>query len=86
MVKITATLVKDSPKLINPFSQKMCFENILLIFEICTTKQLQDTHEWVIWADDIRRVFFCYKVGRSYSEAWNKANSGVIGSDKSFDR
>ena len=42
----------------------------------------------------IRRVFFCYKVGRSCksklvrvnSEAWNKANSGVINSDKSFDR
>ena len=47
MVKITATMVKDSPKLIN-LLLKMCIENVLLIFDICTAKQLQGTHEWVI--------------------------------------
>ena len=48
MVKITITMVKDSPKLINLLSQKMCIENVLLILDIYTAKQLQDTHEWVI--------------------------------------
>ena len=32
----------------SPLSKKMCFENVLLIFDTCTAKQLQDTHEWVI--------------------------------------